>query len=148
MAQAKPVQRASYPLPAYNFRVTVDGAAMRFGKVSGLQREHQTLTYRHGLSFAEGERITKYFLDKYVPVTLEQGTVIGSRALHQWLKRKQPSTMEVSLCDEQGIPAVVWSIAKAVPVKLTAPTFDAGTNEVSIESLEVKAAGISVRHIG
>lgn len=147
MALGKREQRASYPLAAYNFRVTVDGTAMRFAKVSGLQREHQTATYRHGLSFLEGEQIAKYYIDKYVSVTLEQGTVIGSTFLHEWLERKTQSSMEVSLCDEQGTPVIAWRIAKALPVKLSAPSFDARTNEVAIESLEIKAAGISIVHL-
>jgi phage tail-like protein len=147
MAHTLDEQRASYPLAAYNFRVTVDGAAMRFSKVSGLSREHHVLTYRHGLSFVEGEQITKFRIDQYTPVTMEQGTVIGQTALHTWLERKTPCPMEVSLCNEKGIPAITWSIAKALPVKLTAPAFDARSNELSIEVFEIRAAGISIKHV-
>jgi phage tail-like protein len=146
VAQTKGEQRSTFPLAAYNFRVTVDGVAMRFSRVSGLQREHQTLTYRHGFSFLEGEQIAKYFIDKYVSVTLEQGTVIGSRFLHDWLEKKTKVAMEISLCDETGTPVIAWRIAKALPVKLTAPSFDAKSNEVAIDSLEIKAAGISIVH--
>jgi phage tail-like protein len=127
--------------------VTVDGVAMRFAKVSGLQREHQTVTYRHGLSFLEGESISKFYMDRFVSVTLEQGTVIGQKALHQWLERQKPSAMEVNLCDEKGTPVIAWSIARALPVKLSAPAFDASTNQVSIETLEIRAAGISIKHL-
>jgi len=55
--------------------------------------------------------------------------------------------MEISLCDERGIPAIAWRIAKAVPVKLGASAFDARASEVAIDSLEVKAAGISIVHL-
>lgn len=147
MAQTPKEQRSSHPLAAYNFQVTVDGVAMRFAKVSGLQREHQAVTYRHGLSFLEGESISTFHMDRFVPVTLEQGTVAGQKALHQWLERSGPSAMEVSLCDEKGVPVLAWSIARAVPVKLTAPTFDASANQVSIETLEIRAAGISIKHL-
>ncbi|HWN70705.1 MAG TPA: phage tail protein [Haliangium sp.] len=147
MPLSKQDQRASYPLAAYNFRVTVDGTAMRFAKVSGLAREHQTVTYRHGLSFIEGEQIAKYYIDKYVSVTLEQGTVIGSKFLHEWLERKTKCAMEVSLCDQAGLPVIAWRIAKALPVKLSAPSLDARTSEVAIDSLEIKAAGISIVHL-
>jgi phage tail-like protein len=147
MAQSREDQRAGYPLAAYNFRVTVDGATMRFAKVSGLEREYETLTYRHGLSFIEGEQIAKYYISKYVSITLEQGTVVGSRSLHEWLERKTKSAMEVSLCDEQGTPVIAWRIAKALPIKLSASSFDAQTNEVAIDTLEIKAAGISIVHL-
>jgi phage tail-like protein len=147
VAQTPRQQRTLHPLAAYNFQVTVDGVAMRFAKVSGLHREHQTVTYRHGLSFVEGERITKFHVDTFTQVTLEQGTVIGDKLLSAWLERAAPSAMEVSLCDETGVPVVAWSIARALPVKLTAPTLDAASNQLSIDSLEIRAAGISMKHL-
>ena len=148
MAQTEESQRVSHPLPAYNFRVLVNGTPMRFSKVSGLQREFKTLTYRHGLSFLEGERISRYRIDEFISLTLEQGTVIGSVDLLEWFERKALEPMEVSLCDETGLPVVTWRIAKALPLKLTTSTFDASTNEVCVDSLEVQAAGISVEHVG
>jgi phage tail-like protein len=144
VAQDRAEQRASFPLAAYNFRVSVEGASMRFVKVSGLQRQHQTATYRHGLSFLEGEAITKFRVERWETVTLEQGTVIGSPGLARWLEERSPATMELSLCDADGQPAVRWRIAKALPVRLSAPAFDARSNEASIDTLELKAAGISV----
>jgi phage tail-like protein len=147
MAQTLQQQRTSYPLAAYNFQVSVDGVAMRFAKVSGLVREHQTVTYRDGLSFREGERISKFHINVFVPITLERGTVIGDKFLPAWLESSAPSAMEVSLCDATGIPVVAWSIAKAVPTKLSAPTFDASANQLSIDTLEIRASGISMKHL-
>lgn len=147
MAQTLAEQRAAHPLAASNFKVSVDGVAMRFAKVSGLVREHRVVTYRDGLSFAEGERIRKLHVDTFSPVTLEQGTVPGHDFLYRWLEQAGPSAMEVDLCDEQGVPVVAWRIAKAVPVKLTAPTFDASTNQLCIDILEIRAAGISIKHL-
>jgi phage tail-like protein len=147
VAESTQEQRTSYPLAAFNFKVTVEGDAMRFAKVSGLQREYQTLTYRHGLSFLEGEQIAKYFVDKYVAVTLEQGTMIGSTTLHEWLETGTKKTMEIQLCDAGGTAVIIWRIAKALPVKLSASTFDAKSNEVAIDTLEIKAAGISIVHV-
>ena len=148
MALTKDEIKASYPLPAYNFQVVVEGAPdpVRFASVAGLEREHEVLTYRDGLSFLEGERITKYFIDKYRPITLEQGTVSSDTFLLDWLEEKEKRSMEVSLCDETGTPVVTWRIAKAIAVKLTGPRFDAATNDVAIDSLELRAAGISVVH--
>lgn len=147
MARSVAEQRASHPLAAYNFKVSIDGVDMRFAKVSGLVREHRTVTYRDGLSFRDGEQIAKFYVETFVPVTLEQGTVPGHAFLTGWLERPRPSLMEVSLCDEQGHPVVAWRIARAVPVKLTASTFDAATNQLSIDSLEIRAAGISMQHL-
>lgn len=147
MAQTPQQQRTRHPLAAYNFQVSVNGVAMRFAKVSGLAREHQTVTYRDGLSFVDGERISKFHVDVFVPVTLERGTVIGDRSLVTWLEGSAPSAMDVSLCDATGVAVVAWSIAKAVPVKLTAPTFDASANQLSIDTLEIRASGISMKYL-
>jgi len=146
VAQSLPEQRASYPLAAYNFRVDVGGRTLSFARVSGLQREHQTLTYRHGLSFLEGERIAKFFIDKYVTVTLERGTTIGGADLYEWVESKDSRSLEIHLCDQTGAPVVSWRVAKALAVKLSASTYDAQTNEVAIETLELKAAGITLAH--
>lgn len=146
MAHSLQQQRASYPLAAYNFRVLIDAEALRFARVSGLQREHQTLTYRHGLSCFEGEQIAKYRIDKYVPVTLERGCMTSPSYLHTWLEEKKPRMVEIHLCDAQGAPVLTWRIARAIAVKLTAPALDASTSEVAIESLEIMAAGISIEH--
>ena len=61
MAETKIDQKARYPLPVYNFRVTIDGTSMSFSEVSGINLEYDTVTYRHGLSFWEGEGIQKYY---------------------------------------------------------------------------------------
>ena len=146
MAETKSVQKASYPLPAYNFRVTVDGESMSFSEVSGIRLERGHVTYRHGLSFKEGQDIAKYVYEEYVPLTLKKGTVKGANALCAWVTERatNPRPLDVSLCDEQGAPVVTWHVAKAVAIKLEAPSFEADSNTVSIDSLEVMAAGISV----
>lgn len=146
MAESKDFQKANYPLPVYNFRVTVDGTSMSFSEVTGINLEYEAVTYKHGLSFWEGEEIKKCHYDKYIPVTLKKGTVKGINFLYDWIKEKAegPRTLEVSLCDEQGQPVVTWRFAKTVAVKLDAASFDAKSNDVSIESLELRATGISV----
>ena len=148
MAESRQFQKLHYPLPAYNFRVTIDDTAMNFTEVSGIELEHQKLTYRHGMSFWEGEHIRTFHYNKYVPVTLKRGTFKGSNFLYEWLnqEKKTARSMDVSLCDEQGQPVVTWRIAKALPVKLESPVFDVDSNNVSIESLELMAAGITVIH--
>ena len=71
---------------------------------------------------------------------------IDVRETDAWIEDHTMRTVDVSLCDEQGTPVVSWHVARAVPVKLSAPPFDVNTNDVSIESLELLAAGISVEH--
>lgn len=146
MAESTIDQASIYPIAAYNFRVNVDGTTMRFAKVSGLVREHQTQTYRDGLSFMDGEQIVKFYVDKYATITLEQGVVSGDHDLLGWLESSALRLVEVQLCDASGAVVVTWRIRKALAVKLTAPALDARTNELVIDTLEIKAAGISVEY--
>lgn len=136
---------AGQALMAYNFSVSVAETTMGFAEVSGLLREHKTVTYRHGLSFWEGERIAKVHVDTHIPITLKKGSTVGGGAfLYAWLEAKVEMMMRVSQLDARGRPAVSWRILRALPVKLSAPSFDASAGQVSIESLEIMAAGISV----
>jgi phage tail-like protein len=146
MSESAAQQRARYPLAAYNFRVTVGEAAMSFSEVSGLVREHQTLTYKHGLSYWEGEDIVKFRYDKYTQVTLKKGVVAGATQLYDWLDALDKKSLSVSLCDEQGAAVVTWQIKKALIVKLEAPALQASGNEAAIETLTLMASGISVEH--
>ncbi|MFT7265145.1 MAG: phage tail-like protein [Halioglobus sp.] len=150
MSETVASQRTQYPLVAYNFRVTVGETSMGFAEVSGLVREYQTLTYSHGLSFWEGETITKYRYDTYSEVTLTKGIIAGVhsgvKTLYQWLDSVDKKSLTVDLCDEQGKPVVTWRIQKAMVVKLEAPTFDASSNEVAIDTLTLMASGISVKY--
>jgi len=146
MSESAASQRARHPLPAYNFRVTIGDAAMSFTEVSGLVREYQTLTYKHGLSFWEGEAITKFRLDKYVSLTLKKGVVAGSTAIYEWLDSVDKQNLSVSLCDETGAAVVTWQIKKALIVKLEAPSLQASGTDVAIETLTLMASGISVEH--
>ena len=146
MAQSKDVQKQSYPLPAYNFRVRIDDTVMSFAEVSGIGIEYDKVTYRHGLSFMEGETITTFYYDSFITMTLKRGIVVGATPmfLYDWLKKGDIRTLAVSLCNETGDPVISWQIAKAIPVKIQAPTFDAKTNDVSIESVELAVRGITL----
>jgi phage tail-like protein len=142
-------QKASYPLPAYNFRVAVDAETASFTEVSGLTVEYETVTYRHGFSRWEGETVTRIPKLGHTTLTLKKGTTAGGTMLLDWLTAEPPSAraMAISLCDETGAPVVVWHIKEAIPVKLTAPGFDAASNQAAIETLELLARGISVEHV-
>ena len=121
MAHDKAYQRANYPLMAYNFRVTIDGVSMSFAEISGLSREYKALTYRQGLSYWEGEDIVKYRFNSYTPVTMKRGSVTGSAFLYQWVETRKVGSMDVSLCDEQGVPVIRWRLARVLPSNSTPP---------------------------
>lgn len=140
-------QLTSYPLPAYNFRVTVDELTVGFARVSGLARGHQIATYRHGLSWTEGETIYKFFVPTWKDLQLERGSLPGDAGttwLYSWLESDEPRSIQIDMCDAGGRAVIRWSIAKALAVRMSGPTLDANTNEIGIETLELKVLGVSV----
>ena len=143
----RPGENARLPLMAYNFKVVVAAMTLGFKEVSGLARQHETLTYRHGQSCFEGEQIVKFYQEQHAPVTLSKGVIPGVVGfLHAWLETRVEVPMTVSLCNARGIPLVNWNLARVLPIKLTAPTFEATSNDVAIETLEVMAAGITIEN--
>ena len=144
-------QLISYPLPAYNFRVTVGDQTVSFARVSGLRRFHQTATYRHGLSWTEGETMYKFYVPIWDDLQLERGSfpgASGSTWLYAWLEDSEPRSIQIDMCDAQGNAVIRWSIAKALVVRMTGPNLDANANDVGVESLELKVTGVTLAEEG
>jgi phage tail-like protein len=145
MPEIAPSKLARYPLAAYNFRVTVGSTVMGFSEVSGLAQEYQTLSYRDGLSFKEGERVAR-FMATSSEITLKKGVfdAADTKKLHEWMRLGDKRELTVDLCDERANTVVSWIIKKAMVIKLEAPAFDANSNEVAIETLTLWVSGISI----
>ncbi len=133
-----------YPMMAYNFRVSIGSESVAFAEVSGLKREFETVTYRHGFSFREGEDITKYHIAKYEEITLRRGLFRNTSALYSWLEEEDERSITIELCDEEGMSVIEWRIAGAVLTKVEAPSFDANSSDVAVESLSLMARHITI----
>jgi phage tail-like protein len=140
------VTAPAYPLAAYCFHVVVGDQSMSFSEVTGLAVRNETFPYVDGMSFCLGSTIAVVPSRGWVPVTLRRGTVSGLTALSDWLADRAPRRLTVSLRDADATPRVTWTADRAVPVTLTAPDFDAATNDVAVESLALLASGIRVEH--
>lgn len=155
MAQDKDQIRSTYPLPAYNYRVTIlkDGESLvlSFAEVSGLNIEYEPVTYKHGLSFVMGNKIIPG-MRQPTRVTMKRGVVKSNDFLQSWIHSTYTDPFFTSakrdilidLCNEVGEPVIRWTVQGALPIKLEAPTFDANTNEVAIETIEFIAHGLQV----
>jgi phage tail-like protein len=142
--------KASYPLPVYNYRVTVGKLTIGFSEVSGLNVDYEPVTYKHGLSFAMGVKIIPG-MRQPVKLTMKKGVVKGNDFLAGWLQgayanpfKNAKEDILIDLCDESGQAVVRWKVQGALPVKLDAPGFDANSNEVAVETLELVAHDIQV----
>jgi phage tail-like protein len=150
MSQDKDQIRSSYPLPVYNYRVTINGDTLGFSEVSGLSVEYEPVYYHHGLSFALGAKIIPG-QHKPIRLTLKKGIIKGKDFLSKWLQEAYANPFKdakqnilIDLCDQAGLPIVRWKVRGALPVKLDAPIFNASSNEVAVETLELVAHDIEV----
>ena len=132
------------PLPAYSFRVSVGDETVRFTEIMGLEVAREFVVYKHGLSFG-GEMLITAPSRSHVTVTMKRGVMRGDGLFYSWLisSRSAARPIDVVLVDAAGAPAATWRVARAVPVKFSGPSFNAAANEVAIETLELKAFGIS-----
>lgn len=133
-----------YPFTAYNFRVNVGSNTMSFTEVSGIEKVYDHVVYRHGLSDWLGEQIATFSFDAFVPITMKRGVIRHADPLflYDWLTKRDLRPVEILLCNADGCPVLRWTLAYAVPVKLSAPTFDANTNDVVVETVELQARGV------
>jgi phage tail-like protein len=154
MSQTKAQIKASYPLPAYNYRVTINGDSkplvLGFSEVSGLSIEYEPVYYKHGFSFVMGTKIIPG-MRQPIKVTLKRGVVKSSDYLYKWIHEaytnpfKTPKRdVQIDLCDETGKAVVRWKVQAAMPYKLDAPSFSANGDDIAIESLELTAQDLQV----
>ncbi len=154
MALSKEDIKSTYPLPVYNYRVEIGSDAVAFSEVSGLSIGYETTSYKESPteSGAAGPRRVTMPAQATPPtLTLKKGVARGTsiKALYEWIKTVQVNQVEkrdvaIRLCDEAGEPVISWIVSNAFPTKLDAPTFDANSNDVAVESMELSADSITI----
>lgn len=154
MALSKNDIKTAYPLPSYNYRVEIAGAAVGFSEVTGLSIKRDTTTYKESPTAggAAGPVVMRMPAQLTNPtITLKKGVVRkGSvAALYSWISAIQINQVDkkdvyVRLCDEKGDAVISWKIQNAFPTKLDAPSFTATSNDVAIETMELMADSILI----
>ena len=141
--------KATYPIPVFYYRVTIDNQdSIAFSEVSGLNFQYETITYKDGLSYSEGPKYMPGFYNA-VNLTLQKGVVPADSYLLEWFKTIQLNIVDkrdvrIDLLNENGEATVSWMATDAFPTKLDAPSFNASSNEVAIESLELMATFLEI----
>ncbi len=142
----------TYPLPAFHYRVEIDGMdPVAFAEISGLSIARETITYKDGLSCTQGSKRMPG-LSSDLKFTMKKGIIKADSKLYNWVNSIRLTTVEkknilISLMDEKGeAPVVTWKVTNAFPVKLDAPAFNAKTNDVAIESLELMADDLKIEY--
>ena len=152
MATSADDMKTAFPLPVYHYSVEIDGMTdIRFSEVSGLSIERKLITYKDGLSASKGAF--------YLPgqsgdpsITLKRGVTPNGSQLYDWFDSIQGTAVNkknvlISLMNESGdAPVVTWKVIDAFPIKMDAPGFNATSNDVAIETLQLAASTITVEY--
>ncbi len=137
---------ATYPIPTYRFIVTVGNEKIAFKSVSGLQMAVEKIEYKDGA----GGLFKMPGQSQGISLTLKRGVIKGQKQLYTWissisLNQVEKKDISISLTNDVGTELLVtWNISNAFPIKLSAPNFDASSNEVAIEELSLEADRLSV----
>lgn len=145
MALEKQQIATAYPLPVYNYKVTVGNEVLSFSEVSGLNADYEKVIYKDGFSYINGPNIIRA-QPKEISITMKRGIVSGKKELYQWLNDGSKKDITIDLCDPTGNALVRWKVRKALPLKLDAPAFNASSNEVAIEQLELVAQDLTIEY--
>ena len=139
-----------WPLPKFYF--TVDfGAIIKnvpFQEVSGLEQETQIIEYRASNS-PLFSTIKMPGLAKFENVTLKKGIFAKDDHFFNWfntikINTIQRTTVTIKLLDEEGNPAMTWTLTNAWPTKITATDMTSDGNEVAVETIEIAHEGLVV----
>jgi phage tail-like protein len=139
-----PVGDRKDPYRAYNFLVEVDGITRAgFRECSGLDTSQDPIDYREGTDSLTTRRLPG--LVKYSNITLKWG--ITDTELWDWRQSAMEGKVErkngsIVLLDDTGAEALRWNFREGWPSKWTGPTFNATSNEVAIETLEIVHEGV------
>lgn len=136
-----------YPCKGYNYKVLIEQKEEAgFSEVSAPDITSDPAEYREGNMAGKSPGKQSGIL-KYCNVTLKRGTT-ESQVFVRWMKGIQNGKVSrkmvvITLMDDEMKGVASWQLEKAWPTKYTAPDFNATSNKVAIESLELVCEGIS-----
>lgn len=135
------------PYSVYNFYVEWNGIIHAgFKECSGLDSSQNAGEYREGTDPLTMRKIPG--LVSYSNVTLQRG-ITNNPELWEWRAKVAAGTVErrslsIVLLDDTGEEKIRWNLTNCWPTSWKAPDFNATTDEVAIESLELAHEGITV----
>ncbi len=135
------------PYAVHNFLVVIDGVTTAgFSECSGLSMETDAIEYRNGDEVTHVRKLPG--LSKYANITFKRGFTTDKK-LWEWRKKVLDGKTErasgsITLLDEARQTAMRWNFREAWPRKLDGPTFNAKTNDVAIETLEIVVEQLEV----
>lgn len=134
------------PFMSYNFLLEIEGIiTAAFQECGGIGSEMEVKEYNEGGNNGPARKLAGR--PKFNNITLKRG-VTYDRDLYdwheQWLWGESGTRRSGSIIlkNREGAEVVRWDFVEAWPVKWTGPTFNAESNEVAIEEIELANEGI------
>lgn len=149
MADSAAQIAVDYPLPTYRFRVSIGDETIAFNNVSGMNFTRETAQYLDGVG---GIFNMPAKPQTQVTLTLTKGMFRGQSGLYDWfssttLNRIDKKDISISLTDEAGTELLfTWNVFNAFPTQISAPTLNASSNEVAIETVTLMGDRVSVQY--
>jgi len=137
------------PFFGYNFAIELDGLTrMGFRGCTGLDSSTTATKYREGTDPTLAQRELPALLH-HTAITLTRG-ITDDRALWDWrneIAKGKATRHDISIIlrDDVGEEKVRWNIKNAFPTKWSGPSFDATSDAVAIETLELTHEGVEVQ---
>jgi phage tail-like protein len=136
------------PYQQFNFLVEIDGVTRAgFTEVSGLTTDTDAIDYREG---ADPRLNVKKLpgLRKYVNIVLKRGYT-QDKSLWEWRKKiingdTERRSADIILLDEARNEVLRWRVLEAWISKWDSGPFNAKTNDVAIETVELVHEGLEL----
>ena len=128
------------PYRDYNFLIEIDGITQAgFQEVGGLDASTDTVEYREGNDPTHVRKLPG--MHKYSPISLKRG-ITDSDELWKWYRtvvdgKPERKNGSIVLLDDTGQEKIRWNFVNAWPSKWTGPSFNATSNQVAVETLEI-----------
>ena len=137
-------------LKGYNFRVDFDGVAIYANEVSGIDAEFDVAEYRAGDDVLFTVR--KYpGIAKYGNITIKQCVIAGEMGFYNTVGEylegigdhtSDKKNITISLLDDGGAEAAVWTLTNAWVTKYTGPDMNSTSSDISVETIEIAHEGL------
>lgn len=135
------------PYRVYNFRIEIDGVDRGgFRECSGLNSSQPPVEYREGTEKALTVRKLPGLVT-YGNISLKWG-LSDDNELWDWITTATQGQAErrngsIILMNDQGEEKARWNFREAWPTEWTGADFNATSNEIAIETLEIAHEGLT-----
>ncbi|MGI9302199.1 MAG: phage tail protein [Gammaproteobacteria bacterium] len=146
-----PAVRPLDPYMAFNFAVEIEGLLVGgFTEVSGLESQLEVEDVKEG---GVNTYVRKLPRQTTFPNLVLKHGLTDISSLWNWhynatqgiIHRKNGTIM---LLDRRQIPVMWWNFRNALPVSWTGPNFDAGSDTIAFESIEMAHEGLTKPLLG